>query len=192
MLYISLNIYLKVRQAGGVLTYFYALPIHLEAYEKLSFEYYDAIPIEKRHLTIVYLGAVRKNVALIDLSPAIGSLKAFKLYFKGVIPFPSASSPRYLVAPVVRGVEKLSELRKAIIEYMSKYGIKTKDKYADFRPHVSLARLPIKPDLSIHRYVSRVVKQFKNIRDEAVVDKVCLYRAEGDKYRIVASYSLSL
>lgn len=93
------------------------------------------------HLTLHFLGEIPLNKVVelkksLEDAPIIDS--AFDLNVTSIVGFPSAESPKFIVAEI-QNSQALNELHQAIQEKITALGI-TADNDT-FRPHVSLARL---------------------------------------------------
>lgn len=140
-------------------------------------EDYSPIPLEQRHLTLVYLGELRDVHSVCEKLSGFQA-RPFKLVFKGLEALPSLYKPRYLAAtPTPEGTVKLSSLRGALTHLLEAPA----DRYGSFRPHVSIAHTRLKPNLDLVERVRRAVRDGASVTEEVEVAALHLLRAEGGR-----------
>lgn len=134
---------------------------------------YTLIPLKHRHVTLVYLGHLDEVRGACEKLSYL-QYRSFAVEFKGLQPFPSTARPRFLAAvPVKRDEHRLREVR----DRLSSIFIASADRYAEFRPHVSIAFTRRKPDLGLLRAVERAVKASSAATERLLVDRFCLMSA---------------
>ena len=164
------------------MTYFIGIPAPIRDFDDLIVDPYTLIPIENRHLTLVYIG---KNSLtphdILSIKKALIRLKKFSLTFKGLFGYPSLSRPRYLATRPINSYF-LETLRYKIMSSIKETTIN--DRYETFSPHVTIAYTRSKCDLNLIRVAEQICKRAKNISCILTVNKIVLYTAEGGKFRI--------
>jgi len=164
------------------MTYFIGIPAPIRDFDNLIVNPYAPIPIENRHLTLVYIG---KNSLtphdILSVKRTLTHLKKFSLTFKGLFGYPSLSRPRYLATRPVNSYF-LKALRNKIMSSIKETTIN--DRYETFSPHVTIAYTRSKCDLNLIRVAEQICKRAKNISCILTVNKIVLYTAEGGKFRV--------
>ncbi|RLE70528.1 MAG: hypothetical protein DRJ37_06385 [Thermoprotei archaeon] len=159
-------------------TYFIGFLTPLRKFDAFIIDPYKPIPLDQRHLTLVYLGYL-KNSEKRDLSYRIGEgldFKAIRIVFTSLGVFPSTRKPKYLAAlPEPRDVDKLLSLRRRLEEFFKEY---VKDRYEEFKPHVSIAYTKSKADLELQKKAAKIVKKCRGIKESLTLDKLYLFKAE--------------
>ena len=170
-------------------TYLVGILAPLRRFDPLIPPGYEPIPLEERHLTLIYLGYLEDSREVAARLKRAASLSPFRLCFRGLEPFPSPLKPRYLaVVPVEESRELLGAVRRAVEELT---GLAPRDRYQAFRPHVSIARTRLKPTLELLRAVDRAVRRSRGVSEELVVRQLSLLKAEGGRVSVMASARLS-
>jgi len=170
-------------------TYLVGILAPLRRFDPLIPPGYEPIPLEERHLTLIYLGYLEDPREAAARLKRAASLSPFRLCFRGLEPFPSPLKPRYLaVVPVEESRELLGAVRRAVEELT---GLAPRDRYQAFRPHVSIARTRLKPTLELLRAVDRAVRRSRGVSEELVVRQLSLLKAEGGRVSVMASARLS-
>lgn len=168
-------------------TYLIGLLAPLTSFDKFIPPQYTPIPLERRHLTLVYLGDRADPLALSKKLCTL-SLPAFTVSFRGLEPFPSASKPRYLAAvPVPRSAAVLARVRSEIADLIGR----CTDRYESFRPHVSIAHTRAKASPELYRVVQRAVRASSSTLESIEVRKLCLLKAEAGAVKPVFELPLS-
>jgi len=156
-------------------TYFFGIPAPLRRFDALIPPEYTPIPIEQRHLTLYYVGPARNVDELCRALRAL-NVESFIVTFRGLRPFPSHSRPRYLAAvPLEECWSTLQRLRDDLARLVPI----SDDRYAAFRPHVSIAATRQKPSVDLLRSVERAIRASQAVTETLVVERVCLMRALG-------------
>ena len=159
-------------------TYFIGFLTPLRKFDVYIEDPYKPIPLDQRHLTLVYLGYL-KNSEKLDLCYRIGEgldFKAIRVVFASLGVFPSYRKPRYLAAlPELKDVDKLLLLRRRLEEFFKEY---IKDKYEEFKPHVSIAYTKSKADLELQEKAAKIVKKCRGVEESLILDKLYLFKAE--------------
>ncbi|MEM0087586.1 MAG: 2'-5' RNA ligase family protein [Thermofilum sp.] len=168
-------------------TYFIGFPAPLRALDRFIPPGYTPIPVEHRHMTLSYLGPLRRlDENCLGLRTLV--VESFSVEFKGLQPFPSAVKPRFLAAVPVKGDEVLlRDLREKLSLLFSP----TADRYSEFRPHVSIAFTRRKPDPELLKAVKKAVKASSAAAERLLVDKLCLMVASGGAVEPVCCISLA-
>jgi len=170
-------------------TWFLGIPIRIRIYDDYLKEAcrlclnVRIIPPEERHLTLVYFGEVRPPIEVLKKIINEINMKPFILYFRGITLFPNTIRPRYIVT-VPYYQERLFRLREEILTRLSDL-YKIKDKYTEFRPHVSLAIIRYRIPLDIIDKMLKVCKRSEKVQDRILVTSIVLYEAKGGKVEIV-------
>lgn len=173
----------------GIPTYFVALPMPLKVYDHLAPPQYEFVPLGKRHLTLVYLGplAASSEKYVLKVVAEVARLhEPFPVRFIGLAAFPSLSRPKHLAA-LAEPEAKLLGLREDLRRRLSAL---EKDRYAEYRPHVTVASTRAKPDLSLILKVERTVKASRRIRALAAARSIALYRAVSGHIEAVKTFEL--
>ena len=160
----------------------------LTAFDKLVEEPYELVPLEYRHLTLLYIGP--NPPPRRDVEEALAALSRYPevdVTFRGLRPFPSFSRPRYLAA-VPEDEGPVRALRRIVEPFLLKYST---DRYTEFKPHVTIARSRAKPSLDLEIVAERIIKGSRRITERLVVREVHLLRAEGGRLITVASTRLA-
>ncbi len=151
-------------------TYFVGIFAPLKGFDKLIPNPYEPVPLEDRHLTLVYLGSIKHLGDTKSFLPCSIPIPKFKLLFRGIEPYPSMAKPRYLAAkPDKASTKQLYDLRMRILGCLKGAAV---DKYETFRPHVSIAYTRAKPSLDLIRCVRRAIKESESIEESLVVEKI--------------------
>ena len=175
----------------SVTSYFIGVLAPVKAFDKLIPEEYAPIPLEQRHLTLVYLGKLNEIEGMVGLLESVKpQLRVFRMTFRGLAPFPSYTRPRYLAAlPVRESSDLLKQVRSVILD---KASFEIHDRYSDFKPHVSIAYTKVKPTLSLLRKLEAVIKRSMRVREEITVSSVSLFKAERGIIEEIHRIELSL
>ncbi|MCD6357378.1 MAG: 2'-5' RNA ligase family protein [Thermoproteales archaeon] len=169
-------------------TYLVGILAPLRRFDPLIPPGYEPIPLEDRHLTLIYLGRLKDPREAAARLKRAASLSPFRLCFGGLEPFPSPLKPRYLaVVPVEESRELLGAVRRAVEELT---GLAPRDRYQAFRPHVSIARTRLKPSLELLKAVEKAVRKSRNMVEELLIHELFLLRAEGGRIEKIASLEL--
>lgn len=156
-----------------MVTYFVGFPAPLVRLDCFIPPGFTPIPVEHRHMTLVYLGPLGGTDEACASLLALAA-NSFTVKFKGLQPFPSAAKPRYLAAVPVEADEAfLRSLRQMLSPLFSTYA----DRYADFRPHVSIAFTRRKPDLELLKTVKKATKASSATVEQLLIDRLCLMAA---------------
>lgn len=170
-------------------TYFVGIFAPLKGFDKFIPSPYEPIPLEYRHLTLVYLGPLKHLGCTKGFFSRAPPTPKFKLLFQGIEPYPSMAKPRYLAAkPDKASTKQLYDLRVRILSCMKGTAV---DKYETFRPHVSIAYVRAKFSLDLIRCVQRAIKESESVKESLVVEKISLIRAEAGKFLEIAYLSLT-
>ena len=167
-------------------TYFAAIPAPIRCYDDLIPPSYTPIPLEKRHLTLAYLGPLPDPRAATEALRRAAATQPFTLEFRGLRQFPSPSKPRFLAA-VPGPSSALNRLREAVATALAHL---SKDRWGSYRPHVSIAETRRKADARLIREAEKAVKAAARRRCTLHVEHVALYEASGPRYRVVAAFRL--
>ncbi len=160
-------------------TYFIGYPAPLRRFDEFIEEPYKPIPLNQRHLTLLYLGHLRnrEKKMLVDKAER-GPVKigVIEVCFKSLEAYPSRAKPRYIaVIPTPGCVAKLHKVRK-VLGYV--FGVYVKDRYEEFRPHVSIAYTRCKPSLELQEKALKIVKKCRGVEEKLILRKLCLFKAE--------------
>jgi len=157
-----------------MVTYFIGLLAPIKAFDRFVPEGFTLMPLNQRHLTLIYLGSSEDLDKLSEEVKALPPLPAFKVTFKGLGAFPSLSKPRYLAAlPSKESVKMLERVRDEISDRIRAHP----DKYSVFRPHVSIAYTRMKPTLELRIRVERAVRAGRSAMDSIEVREFYLMEA---------------
>ena len=168
-------------------TYFLGFFVPVTKFDKIIPSFYELVPVNQRHLTLMYFGYVH-NIDNITKVLSLIKLECFTIKFRGIKPFPSDTKPRYLAAIAVPESENyLRRIREEVSRMYRLYA----DRYEEFKPHVSIAVTRRKPDLHLHRVVKKTVRQSQRILDEVFIDRMCLIKADGGSIASVHCIKLS-
>ncbi|RLE57997.1 MAG: hypothetical protein DRJ40_01980 [Thermoprotei archaeon] len=172
--------------------YIVAIKVNLGPYLKYVEPPLEPEPVEKHHVTILYIGDRKlSSEVLRELSEKIGTVPPFRIVFRGSRLYPSPAKPRALAAPVVEGIEKLSRIRTIAIEVLRRYGIQPEDRYlGEFSPHSTYARIRAKPTVELVKLLEKIVKQTSRIEVEQVVKHVHIADTAMGRYVVVHSIAL--
>lgn len=171
-------------------TYFIGIFTPLKGFDKLIPNTYELIPLEHRHLTLVYLGYIKRLNSTENFFTYNIPIPGFKLLFRGIEPYPSMTKPKYLAAkPDKTSAKQLCDLRMKILYCMKTAVI---DKYEVFKPHVSIAYTRAKPSLDLIEQVQHVIKESKSIEESLMVEKISLVEAKAGKFLEVAYLNLTI
>lgn len=163
-----------------MVTYLIGLLAPLKAFDRFIPEHFTPLPLEQRHLTLVYLGHCEDLDALIEEVKALPPLQAFRVVFKGLEAFPSSRKPRYLAA--VPSKESAKTLERARAEIANR--VRTRpDKYSVFRPHVSIAYTRMKPSLELQIGVERAIKASRSTVEVIEFREIYLMQAEAGEVK---------
>jgi 2'-5' RNA ligase len=163
-----------------MVTYFIGFLAPLKAFDRFIPEGFTPVPLNQRHLTLVYLGSREDLDKLSEEVKAIPSLPAFKVMFKGLGAFPSLSKPRYLAAlPSKESVKILERVRDEISDRIRAHP----DKYSVFRPHVSVAYTRMKPTLELRIRVERAIRASRSAMDSIEIREFYLMEAAAGEVK---------
>ncbi|RLE66157.1 MAG: hypothetical protein DRJ38_02345 [Thermoprotei archaeon] len=159
-------------------TYFIGFLAPLKKFDMFIEDPYEPIPLNQRHLTLVYLGYLRnseKRNLLYRIREGL-EVETVRAVFDSLGVFPSARKPRYLAAlPKPKDADKLLFLRKKLEEFFREY---LKDKYREFKPHVSIAYTRSKADLELREKAAKIVRRCRGVKEILMLDKLYLFQAE--------------
>ena len=161
----------------------------LREYDHLTPPQYELVPLERRHLTLVYLGPLGRGSEkyVLKVVAEVARLhEPFPVRFTGLAALPSLSRPKHLAALAEPGARLLA-LREGL---RRRLGALEKDRYTEYRPHVTVASTRAKPDLSLIRKVERALRYSRRIRVLAAARRVALYRAASGDIRAVGTIEL--
>ncbi len=150
---------------------------------------FKLVPVEERHLVIVYLGRVpsyRLEHVVRAFAEVARLHRPFTIEFMGLAPFPSASKPRHLAAVAKPSPELLSirsALRARLVDLEH-------DKYSEYKPHVTIASTRLKPDAELLRLVEKAIKRSRNLRASMYVTTVALFSAESGRISVAKEIEL--
>jgi len=149
-----------------------------------SFIRLNLIPVDKLHITLLYLGDVRADLSRVEIRH-----KPFTVLVGEMMFLPSPSNPRAVALKVIKGVEELTSLRGEIIHEVAKLGLKIEDKHLEeFVPHITIARIREKR-LDV-RELKEELKCLRRFRRRILVDAVELMDSAGGEYRTLIRWSL--
>jgi len=159
------------------MTWFIGIPVKIRTFDEYipRDKGIELIPPEMRHLTLVYLGDLRPEDEILD-SFSEESFKPFLLGFTGVRAFPSLVKPRYLVT-MPEDDTLIRRMRMKVLQILR--GVRLKDKYEAYIPHVSLVRIRKKANPELIRELSRIHKATKGLTVRMSITCLLLYRARG-------------
>ena len=169
-----------------MVTYFIGFPAPIKAFDRFIPEGFTPVPLNQRHLTLIYLGSSEDLDKLSEEAKALPPLPAFKVTFKGLGAFPSLSKPRYLAAlPSKESVKILERVRDEISDYIkvSDYIRAHPDKYSVFRPHVSIAYTRMKPTLELRIRVKRAIRAGRSAVDSIEIREFYLMEAAAGEMK---------
>ncbi len=167
-------------------TYFVGFLAPLRAFDRFVPPGFTPIPPEQRHLTLVYLGDRVRAGELRERLELLPPLRPLTVTFKGLEAFPSRSRARYLAAvPTAEGVGALQRLRTEVLRALGAH----RDRYSDFKPHVSIAFTRLKPSLELYRSVSRAVRASRSVSETVELRELLLMEAEAGRVRPVLGLS---
>ena len=172
------------------MTFFVGLPAPVTTYDGLVPPYYELVPIKQRHLTLLYFGDLSEHeIARVKevLRSVTREEKPLKLSFHGLVALPSSSRPKHLAIRVVEtaGLSSLGESLRQLL------GELEKDRYAEFKPHVTIASTRRKTTLDLLASVEKAIKRSLSIKETLVVGRVALYKAEKGVVEPLSTYVLS-
>jgi len=161
-------------------TYFLGFLAPLREFDRFVPEGFSLVPLEQRHLTLVYLGNRVRLGELREKLDALPPIQPFRVTFKGIAPFPSTTRVRYLAAvPDAEGARILQRLRAEAIGVLQA----NSDRYSVFRPHVSIAFTRLKPTLELFRKVSRAVRASRAANETLEFRELFLMEARAGEAR---------
>jgi len=163
-----------------MVTYFIGFLAPIKAFDRFIPEGFTPVPLNQRHLTLIYLGSSEDLDKLSEEAKALPPLPAFKVTFKGLGAFPSLSKPRYLAAlPSKESVKILERVRDEISDYIRAHP----DKYSVFRPHVSIAYTRMKPTLELRIRVKRAIRAGRSAVDSIEIREFYLMEAAAGEMK---------
>ena len=169
------------------MTYFIGLPLPVTCYDKLIRSPFKPVPVEERHLTLLYLGSKSLGEeAIKELGEIAGAASRFTLIFEGLKPFPSWSRIRYLAA-VPKPNHMLGELRLSLLRRLGHLG---EDRWEAFKPHVSIAYTRLKTSLQLVETVEEIVKAARKVRCMLKTSQLAFYSASRGRYHVLKAFPL--
>ena len=168
-------------------TYFVGFLTPLKAFDKFIPEGFTLVPVERRHLALVYLGERVRVDELREKLEALPPIRPFRATFRGLAAFPSMSKARYLaVVPTAESASLLQSLRDEVVGILQEH----RDRYSVFKPHVSIARTRLKPSLELYKRVAKAVRASSLVSETLELRELFLMEAEAGEVRPL--YKLSL
>lgn len=171
-------------------TFFIGIRAPITCYDHLVKEPFKPIPVEERHLTLAYLGSLRKPKQQVytRLNQLLAQHKPqpFTLTFKQLQPYPSWKKIRYIAA-IPQPCKQLQNLRQILQQSFQDL---LQDKWQTFSPHVSIASTREKTTLHLQALVEKICRNagkntcILNIRD------IAFYMASGGRYVILRKFYL--
>ena len=165
-------------------TYFIGYKAPLTEFDKCVREPYRLIPLEQRHLTLLYFGFLKKHEIEV-LIKKVKSVKAERVTvsFNSLTALPSLQKPKYLAAiPDYKGRNRLVKIRESVEGLFADF---TKEKYEIFNPHVSIAYTRSKPTIKLQKKASKSIKNCKRVKETLVFDRLLVFRAERGKITVI-------
>jgi len=167
-------------------------------------------PVEKVHLTLVFLGDVKCQMSNVKttyqnsklnklqlikaaVKEVCGTLQSIKVKFKGLGCFPDYEWPRIIWLGLKGDLKSLSALQKKIQENLKKTGLKFDEK--PFRPHLTLGRIK-RARAKERREIGRQIKKMQKMdfKSEWLIDRVGVYKSKclpkGSNYFELFSWKL--
>jgi len=170
-------------------TYLIGFRAPLTGFDQLVPAGYRLIPIEDRHLTLVYIGPLRRLTEIVKALETLEGAGLLTLTFRGLTALPSLSKPRYLaVLPVEDSAHLLERLRCTLLNALEH--VPLNERYSVFKPHVSIARLRRKSSFELLRVVERSIRASRRVREEMRVYTLSLLKAERGSISEVFSVQL--
>jgi len=164
----------------AMVTYFIGFLAPIKAFDRFIPEGFTPVPLNQRHLTLIYLGSCEELNKLSEEVKAIPPLSVFTVTFRGLGAFPSLSKPRYLAAlPSKESVKVLERVHNEISNRIRAHS----DKYSDFRPHVSVAYTRMKPTLELRIKVERVIRAGRSAIDSIEIHEFYLMKAAAGEVK---------
>lgn len=174
--------------------YFIGIPVNFKEIPLKLVEPYREIPKDRLHITLVYIGSLKRSKVCIVknvLNKVTSNHKVFKVTLHGVILLPSFSKPRYLALEITQGKERLARLRNEVIVKLTNTSLTLEDTYlSDFKPHVTFAEARVKSSVIPQKLLKKIVKMGKRIKEEVEIREVILYESTGGVYRVVSRHRL--
>lgn len=167
-------------------TYFIGFFAPLKKFDSIIPPSFYPIPLDQRHMTLLYLGSISDPSSMCAQLTAIKHGK-IKVRFKGLQAFPSETMPRYLAAVPTNECHSL--LRELHTE-LSTLFTRREDRYSEFKPHVSIAYTSRKTSVEVYMSVRKTIKISRTVAEDLVVDKLCLISAEEGIIRTVCCVDL--
>jgi len=172
------------------MTFFIGLPAPVTDYDDFVPSHYELVPVEQRHITLLYLGEIsrRELVKVRETLELISRRKApLKMSLHGLIALPSTSRPKHLAIRVVKSYDLL-RLRGELRQFLRDM---EKDRYTEYKPHITIASTRAKATLNLILSVEKAVRRSLSKKIPLAIEKIALYEAEKGVVEPLSTYVLS-
>jgi len=160
------------------MTFFIGIKVNLDNFCKIVKEPFSPEPLDRHHITLVYLG---KRKLPTELRTELKNIpvRTFSIILKGGIAIPSLFKPRVLAAKVSNGKQHLINLREIVLSTLIKHDQKVEDRFLeDFLPHATFARYKGKDYIFASKVAKEILKRAENTIQKVIVSELCLYEAK--------------
>jgi 2'-5' RNA ligase len=151
-----------------------------------------AIPPQNVHITLKFLGNIKKeDVAVIseNIGLSLKGFKSFKFDLNSMPDgFPRMSAARILFGTIGKGSEEMENLFMKVKDGISKIGIDREEK--KFIPHFTLARMKLPVNFT-GMFENIKMKDFKDIKCSKIILFESILSRKGPEYLIEKEFELA-
>ena len=171
-------------------TFFIGIRAPITCYDHLIKDPFKPIPVEERHLTLAYLGSLKKPkqqvYTKLQQLLARHEPQPFTLFFKQLQPYPSWKRIRYIAA-IPQPCKQLQNLHQ-LLQY--NFQDLLQDKWHTFSPHISIASTREKTTPSLQALVEKICKGASKDTCILNVRDIAFYMASRGRYVVLRKFYL--
>jgi 2'-5' RNA ligase len=183
----SKRLFIGISLEKEICEYFHGLTLELSKINKDV----RVIPPQNIHITLKFLGNIKKDdidIIYENIGVSLKGFKSFKFDLNSMLDgFPRTSAARILFGTIGKGSEEMENLFIKVKDGISKMGIDREEK--KFIPHFTLARMKF-PINFAGMLENLKIEEFKDIKCAKVILFESILSRKGPEYLIEKEYNL--